>query len=77
MTFSLEHASFTYSLVSRGLPVQVFPEVHLLVRLSVPRPHVTEHNQESQDDQTTKVWGPLATKDKTLLLTSCKSEMPM
>ena len=25
------------------------------MRLSVPRPQVTEHDQESQDDQTTKV----------------------
>ena len=53
----LEHASFTHSLVSRGLPSQLFPEVHLLVRLSVPLPQVTEHDQESQDDQTTKVLG--------------------
>ena len=56
LIFLLEHASFTHSLVSRGLPLQVFPEVHLLVRLSVPLPHVTEHDQESQNDQTTKGW---------------------
>ena len=51
----LEHASLTHSLVPRGLPIHVFPEVHLLVRLSVPRPQVTEHDQGPQDDQTTKV----------------------
>ena len=50
----LEHASFKHSLVSLGLPVQEFPDVQFLVRLSVPRPHVTEHDQRPQDDQTTK-----------------------
>ena len=50
--FLLVHASLTHSLVSVGLPLQLPPDVHLLVRLSVPFPHVTEHDQDSHDDQT-------------------------
>ena len=56
LIFLLEQASFRHSLVSVGLPLQLFPKVHLLVRLSVPRPHVTEHDQEFQDDQTIKIY---------------------
>ena len=70
LIFLLEHASFTHSLVSIGLPLQLFPEVHLLVRLSVPRPHVTEHDQRFQIDQTSKVTVHEQPRIK-LLLTSC------
>ena len=48
----LEQASLTHSLVSLGFSLQ-FPDLHLLVRLSVPFPHVTGHDHCSQDDQTT------------------------
>ena len=69
MPFLLEHDVFTHSLVSLGLPLHVFPFTHLLVRLSVPLPHVTEHDQGFHEDQTIIVYN-MNEKKTILLLTS-------
>ena len=42
------------ALLSSEVPVQSLPDMHLLLRVSVPRPHVTEHDQGPQVDHTTK-----------------------
>ena len=43
-----------HTLDSVASPSQLLPVVQFLIRLSTPRPQVTEHDQGSQDDQTTK-----------------------
>ena len=42
------------ALLSSEFPLQSLPDMHLLLRVSVPRPHVTEHDQGPQVDHTTK-----------------------
>ena len=48
----LGQGCLTHSLVSKGLHIQLLSVEHLLVRLSVPIPQVTEQSSQSpQDDQ--------------------------
>ena len=52
--YSQGQVCFKQVRLSSRLPLQLFPNRHLLWRDSVPGPHVTEQVHLDQDDQATK-----------------------
>ena len=51
--FSPGQVCFLQVLLSSEFPLHVLPNWHLLLRVSIPRPHVTEQVHLDQGDQAT------------------------
>ena len=51
--YLLGHPPLLHSLLSNEFPLQLLPNLHVLNRLSVPEPQVTEQLQLVHEDQTT------------------------
>ena len=49
--YSLGQVCLLQVLLSSEFPLQVLPNMHLLLRVSTPRPHITEQVHLDQDDQ--------------------------
>ena len=51
--YSLGQVCLLQVLLSSEFPLQVLPNMHLLLRVSTPLPHVTEQVHDPHDDQAT------------------------